>query len=134
MNTTIIIGNLTRDPKSRAIGESGRFVCNFTVAVNRRTNKDHPEADYYRVACWDEQGKACHKYLTKGKKVAVIGRVSASPYIDKDGKARANLELVAREVEFLTPRGADGGEPEAQAEGADAAAGFVKVDDEELPF
>ena len=56
----------------------------------------------------------------------MIGRVSASPYIDKEGKARTNLELVAREVEFLPPRGADGGEPE----GADEAAGFVKVDEE----
>ena len=130
----MIIENLTRDSECRVLDNTGRYVCNFTVTVNRRSDRGYPEADYFRVACWDEQGKACLKYLSKGKKVAVIGRVSASPYIDKEGKARANLELVAQEVEFLTPRGAEGGEPEAQAEEADAAAGFVKVDDEELPF
>ena len=130
----MIIGNLTRDPECRVLDNTGRYVCNFTITVNRKSARWYTEADYFCVACWDEQGKACLKYLSKGKKVAVIGRVSASPYIDKEGKAKANLELAAREVEFLTPRGADGGDPEAQAEGVDEAAGFVKVDDEELPF
>lgn len=130
----MIIENLTRDPECRVLDNTGRYVCNITVTVNRRSDRRHTEADYFCVACWDEQGKACLKYLSKGKKVAVIGRVSASHYIDKEGKARDNLELVAQEVEFLTPRGADSGEPEAQAERADEAARFVRVDDEELPF
>lgn len=87
----MIIGNLTRDPECRVLDNAGRYVCNFTVTVNRRSDRGHTEADYFRVACWDEQGKACLKCLGKGKKVAVIGRVSASPYIDKDGKARPTL-------------------------------------------
>ena len=77
MNKLIIIGNLTRDPELRTT-QDGTAVCNFTVAVNRKARTDgHPEADYFRVTAWRTLGESCAKYLTKGKKVCVIGAISA---------------------------------------------------------
>lgn len=122
MNKTIIIGNLTRDPELRTL-DTGMVVCSFTVAVNRRTNKDHPEADYFRVSAWDRLAEACGKYLAKGKKVCVVGSVRAGAFVDREGVARGTLEVSAQEVEFLSPR--------SQMAEADAD-GYVPVDDEDV--
>lgn len=133
MNKVMITGNLTRDPESR-VTQGDRAVCNFTVAVNRFTRSGHPEADYFRVAVWDEQGKACQRYLAKGRKVLVNGRVTASAYIDREGNARAQLEVTAQEVEFLSPRGSEPeGEQEAEAP-RDGQSGMAVVEDDEMPF
>ena len=96
-----IIGNLVRDPELRST-QSGKEVCTFTVAVNRR-GKDNG-TDYFRVSAWGELGKNCQKYLDKGRKVCVSGSVSASAYTNKDGKPVGSLEVFAGEVEFLSPK------------------------------
>lgn len=103
MNKVIIIGNLTQDPSTRTVGtQSGdTTVCSFTVAVNRRGGQ---EADFFTVSAWRALGENCQKYLAKGRKVAVEGTVSARAYKDRDGNARAQLEVQAQNVEFLTPR------------------------------
>ena len=105
MNKLTIIGNLTADPELRTI-PSGVNVCTFTVAVNRRysSNKEERQTDFFRVAAWRQLGENCARYLTKGKKVAVIGEVSARAFESKDGTLRASLEVTADEVEFLSPR------------------------------
>lgn len=109
MNKLIIIGNLTRDPELRTT-QDGTSVCNFTVAVNRKARTDgHPEADYFRVTAWRTLGENCAKYLSKGKKVCVIGAISARGYTGGDGSTHASLDLLADEVEFLTPRSTDPG-------------------------
>lgn len=94
---------MTRDPESRTT-TTGKTVCTFTVAVNRR-GRDQ-EADYFRVSAWNELGQNCQKFLQKGRKAAVVGSVSVSTYTGRDGKTYANLEVMASEVEFLTPRDA----------------------------
>ena len=101
MNRCFIIGNLTRDPETR-VTQSGASVCSFTVAVNRRGQDD--KADFFRVSAWNKTGETCQKYLSKGRKVAVTGPVSVATYAGQDGKAYANLEVMAQDVEFLTPR------------------------------
>lgn len=103
MNKVIIIGNLTQDPSTRTVStQSGdATVCSFTVAVNRRGGQ---EADFFTVSAWRSLGENCQKYLAKGRKVAVEGTVSARAYKDRDGNARAQLEINAANVEFLTPR------------------------------
>lgn len=104
MNKLTIIGNLTRDPESRTT-QSGISVCSFTVAVNRRkTQEGQPEADFFRVSAWRQLGENCAKYLTKGRKVCVIGPVSVSTYKGQDGAVRATLEVTAEDVEFLSPK------------------------------
>jgi len=107
MNKVILIGNLTRDPEKRQT-QDGRSVCNFTLAVNKRTRSDHPEADYFRVTTWDQTADNCAKFLAKGRKAYVDGPVHLEQYTDRDGVIRYNLKVDARAVEFLTPRTSSG--------------------------
>lgn len=148
MNKVFLIGNLTRDPELRTT-QSGVSVCSFTIAVNRRRASNaeagQPEADFFRISAWRQLGEICSKYLAKGRKVCVVGTVSASAYTGNDGQARASLEVQADDVEFLTPR-SESGEASAYAPAtapransanvgsAPQGGGFVQVDEEELPF
>ena len=141
MNKAFFIGNLTRDPELRTL-PSGDSVCSFTIAVNRRRRASaeagQPEADFIRITAWRQLGENCSRFLAKGRKVGVVGTVSASAYMAKDGTARAQLELNADDVEFLTPRGEQGDAPAAPQPAsfgsAPAGGSYVQVDDEELPF
>ena len=128
MNRCFIIGNLTRDPETR-VTQSGSSVCSFTVAVNRRGQDD--KTDFFRVSVWNKTGETCQKYLAKGRKVAVTGPVSVSTYTGQDGKAYANLEVMAQDVEFLAPKGE---QQAAQAHAAQANDGYQEVTDDDLPF
>ena len=126
MNKLVIIGNICRAPELRQT-QSGLSVCTFTVAVNRRrqTNNDQPEADYFRVSAWRQLGENCAKYLDKGRKVCVIGPVSISTYTGNDGKTRANMEVTADDVEFLTPKENAPTAPKQTADAKDDA--YVKA-------
>lgn len=125
MNRLTIIGNITRDPETR-VTQSGSSVCTFTVAVNRRGKND--EADFFRVSAWNKLAETCQQYLAKGRKVAVVGPVSVSTYTGQDGNTRATLEVMAQDVEFLTPKG------ETQKPVPAQNNGYQEVTDEELPF
>ena len=150
MNKLTIIGNLTRDPQLRTT-QTGINVCDFTVAVNRRqsaqqkANGQQQEADFFRVTAWRELGENCAKYLAKGRKVAVVGPVSVSTYTGNDGITRASLEVTADDVEFLSPRDAQGAAPAAEQaapapqaapvqNAPSAPAGFTAVETDDLPF
>lgn len=128
MNIAVEIGNLTKAPELRTT-QDGRTVCNFTLAVNRRMKKgaEHPEADYFRVTVWDKLAENCGKYLDKGKKACVVGRVTQQHYSDRDGVIRYNLQLDAMDVEFLTPRAAESAAP-------DIPPGYVPVEGEDADF
>ena len=141
MNKLTIIGNLTRDPELRATS-AGINVCDFTVAVNRRVRRDaqnaQPEADFFRVSAWRQLGENCAKFLAKGRKVCVVGPVSVRTYQANDGTTRANLEVTAEDVEFLSARN-DGeagaySAPAAAPAAEPQAAGFTAVETDELPF
>ena len=132
MNKLTIIGNLTKTPELRTT-TGGINVCTFTVAVNRKktaSNQD-PGVDYFRVTAWRALGENCAKFLEKGKKVCVIGAVSLNIYTTKDGKQGASLEVLADDIEFLSPRVSD-----APAETKDAQTGFtiLENDPDGLPF
>lgn len=135
MNRLTIIGNLTRDPELRTTA-TGLQVCNFTVAVNRKKgqNQQQPDADFFRVTTWREQAENCARYLARGRKVAVTGPVSASAYQAQDGTVRANLEVSAIEVEFLTPRteeaqqGGYQGQQSGYQQGGYQQTGYQQVD------
>ena len=104
MNKLTIIGNLTRDPELRVTSQ-GISVCSFTVAVNRRNAMEgQPDADFFRVTAWRQLGENCGKFLAKGRKVAVVGMVSVSTYQANDGSTRAQMEVTADDVEFLSPK------------------------------
>ncbi len=98
MNRINIIGRLTADPELKSIG-SGIQVCTFTVAVNRRFNKD--ETDFFPVTVWRDAAVNCNKYLAKGSQVGVSGSLQIRHYEDKDGVKRTAVDLQADEIEFL---------------------------------
>lgn len=144
MNKLLIIGNLTADPETRTTN-AGKTVTNFTVAVARRGNKD--ATDFFRVAAWEKLGEICSQYLSKGKKVAVTGEVSARAYEGKDGSPRATLDVFASEVEFLSPREESNGFRDDRSRGYEAEqreaakrysdvedAQFEEITDGDLPF
>lgn len=123
-----IIGNLTRDPELRTTAD-GTSVCNFTVAVNKRGQNGHPEADYFRVAAWRQLGERCAKYLAKGRKVYVEGPLTVRLYQSNSGETKAELNISAAQVEFLSPR-----ERGEDAPGTDAESGYQEVSSEDVPF
>ena len=139
MNKCIEIGNLVRDPELRQTG-NGTSVCNFTIAVNRRRRgdqgNDQPSADFFNVAAWRERGELCAKYLSKGKKVCVIGPVSVRTYQANDGTTKAQLEITADEVEFLSSRGESEhvDSDNSVSQPATTEGGFTAVETDELPF
>lgn len=127
MNYLHIIGNLTRDPELRTT-PNGKTVCSFDLAVRREQKREgQPEADFFRVNVWGSLGEICAKYLAKGRKAAVTGSISLSKR-EKDGKFYASLEVMAKDVEFLSPK------QEGQQEGQKSADFGTIVEDAGLPF
>ena len=134
MNRLTIIGNLSRDPEMRTTRD-GIKVCSFTVAVNRRRREgQNQEADFFRVSAWRQLGETCEKYLTKGRKVAVVGSVSCSTYQGNDGKTRATLEVTADDVEFLSPKEQPQENTANAVTSQPAGKEYVEVSGEDLPW
>jgi single-strand DNA-binding protein len=133
MNQITIIGKLTKEPELRST-QAGVNVCGFTVAVNRpkTQNNQNPGADFFNVNAWRGLGENCARFLEKGKKVCVVGRISLRTW-EKDGKHGASLEVLADDVEFLSPRVSDMPVPEEPAPVVESG-GFTKVETDELPF
>ena len=104
MNKIFLIGNLTGDPELRTT-PNGVSVCTFNIAVNRRSSsREDRQTDFFRVSAWRQLGETCSRFLSKGRKVAVVGELTARTYEAKDGTTRVSLEVSADEVEFLSPR------------------------------
>ena len=128
MNKTFLIGNLTKDVDLRTT-TSGKTVASFTIAVNRRFKGQDGEkqTDFFSIIAWGQLGEMCGRYLAKGRKVAVVGELQTRSYDAKDGTKRYVTEIVADEVEFLSPK-------ETGAEPQEPASGFIDIQDEQLPF
>jgi single-strand DNA-binding protein len=145
MNKLTIIGNLTAAPEERTI-PSGKTVTTFTVAVSRKADRD--KTDFFRCSAWGKTGEVCGRYLDKGRKVCVVGEVSARAYTDKQGEPKASLEVFVTEVEFLSPAerrdnpGADHALRDIDRQQAEFAARretavdgeFTEITDGDLPF
>jgi len=97
---TVIVGNLGDDPKVKYTPD-GRSLAEFDVAVSRKGKDGEEHTTWYRVTAWAALGETCAKYLAKGRQVLAEGEVSASAWIGQDGKAKAKLELTARDIRFL---------------------------------
>lgn len=110
MNKAILIGRLTRDPELRYTG-SNRAVCQITVAINRTFSNQNGEreADYINVVVWDKQAENVSKYLSKGRLVAVEGRIQTRSYDNNEGKKVYVTEVVASNVQFLESRSSQNG-------------------------
>ena len=145
MNKVILMGRLTRDPEVRySQAEQSIAVARYTLAVDRRFRRDNDQqtADFISCVAFGRQGEFAEKYLRKGLKIAVTGRIQSGSYTNRDGQKVYTTEVVVEEHEFAESKAA-----------SDSNAGFVPMDrpspsvaagegfmnipdgiDEELPF
>lgn len=143
MNKVILIGNLTRDPELRTT-QSGTTLCSFGLAVNRRRKVEgQQEVDFFTITAWRQLGELCARYLSKGRKVCVVGQIQIRSYDAQDGTKRTAVDIVADDIEFLSSAQQDGGyasraaapaAPAAPSGFSPADSGFTPVDEDELPF
>jgi single-strand DNA-binding protein len=156
-NKIHIIGNLGRDPELRYTPQ-GTAVCQFSVATNeRRRDKAGEQQDittWFRITAWGKQAETASKYLSKGRKVYVEGRLHMEEWTDREGKARQTLEVNASEIQFLDSGSGDmegiparpsggggggGGQPSGGGGGARGGGGGGRpsgedIEDDEIPF
>ena len=130
---TIVVGHLGRDPEMRYT-QSGVPVTSFSVATTRKwssaSGEQQEKTTWFRVTCWRKLAELTAQYLKKGRLVLVEGDIEASAFTDREGNARASLELTATNIKFLGGRG-EGGE----GTGGSAGGGEdFPVHEDEIPF
>ena len=112
INVVVVTGNLTRDPELRST-PGGTSVCKLRVAVNSRRRDQGGEwvdkPNYFDVTVWGAQGENCANYLSKGRPVAVEGRLDWREWEAKEGGKRQSVEIIANSVQFLGSRDGGGG-------------------------
>ena len=106
LNRIILIGRLTREPELRYTPNNNTPVCTFTLAVerSRKNVQGEKETDFINIVVWGKAGESCANYLAKGKLAAVDGRLQIRSYTDKEGSRRSVSEVIAEEVQFLSPK------------------------------
>jgi single-strand DNA-binding protein len=108
INRVVLTGNLTRDPELRSTG-SGTAVCSLRVACNTRrrnaaTGDWEDKPNFFDVTVWGAQGENCSRFLSKGRPVAIDGRLEWREWEDQNGNKRQNVEIIAESVQFLGSR------------------------------
>ena len=150
MNKVILMGRLTRDPEVRySQGASQTAVGRFSIAVDRRFKREgEPDADFFNCTAFGKQAEFVERYLHKGTKIVVCGRIQNDNYTNKDGQMVYSVRVMVDEIEFAESKNAQGGNEggynnggyasnrgSAPASGADG--GFMNIPDgieEDLPF
>lgn len=108
MNSVCLLGRLTRDPELRYT-QGGTAMCSFTLAVDRNMSREkrqeaeasgQPTADFIRVVCWRQTAELVANYMTKGRQIAVEGRIQTGSY-EKDGQRVYTTDVVADRVHFV---------------------------------
>ena len=140
MNKVFLIGNLTRDPELSETN-SGVSVCRFAIAVNRRFSSQDAErqSDFFNVTAFRGLAENVNRFCKKGNKVAVVGSIQLRNYEDNAGQKRTFVDVVADDVEFLTPKnasGSDEGDYSAPAAPAPRKKPALEAfdDDSDIPF
>ena len=158
MNKVILMGRLTRDPEVRySQGATSTAVARFSIAVDRRFKREgEPDADFFNCTAFGKQGEFVEKYLHKGTKVVLSGRVQNDNYTNKEGQQVYGTRIMVDEIEFAESKNAAGsgdngyanggsnysnnnnyGGNKTQAAPGGAGDGFMNIPDgidEELPF
>lgn len=138
MNKIILIGNLTRDPEITTTN-NGVSVCRFSLAVPRgfssnQDNSNGPQADFFNIVVWRGLAENCHKFLKKGSKCCVVGRIQNVTYEANDGTKRYTTEITANDVEFLNSRNGGEGDVMGASKSEVGASELQPIDDDSLPF
>lgn len=136
MNKVVLIGNLARDPEITTTN-NGVSVCRFSLAVQRRFSSADGQntADFFNIVVWRGLAENCHKFLRKGSKCCINGRIQNSSYEAQDGTKKYTTEIIAEDVEFLGTKPADGNETQsASKSSSESSAELEPIDDDSLPF
>ena len=134
MNKVILMGRLTKDAETRYSGEMA--ISRYSLAVDRKFKREgEPTADFINCVAFGKSGEFAEKYLKKGMKIAVTGRIQTGSYTDKDGKKVYTTDVIVEEHEFCESKGSATNDqvPTFKPD----ANGFVSIPDgveEELPF
>lgn len=142
MNKVILMGRLTRDPEIRySQGANQTAIANFSIAVDRRFKREgEPNADFFSCTCFGKQAEFVERYLHKGTKIVLSGRIQNNNYTNKDGQMVYNVRIMVDEIEFAESKAAsDGGNGGNAGQAPNFAAndGFMNIPDgidEKLPF
>ena len=148
MNKVILMGRLTRDPEVRySQGEQATAIARYTLAVDRRFKRDGDQtADFIGCVAFGKLGEFAEKYLRKGTKVVVTGRIQTGSYTNKDGQKVYTTDIVIEEQDFAESKAASQQNNSGNAQNASnnqqaqqpkpqtSPDGFMSADDEGLPF
>ena len=146
MNKVILMGRLTRDPEVRySQGDNATAVARYTLAVDRRFNRNNDEqtAGFINCVAFGKSGEFAEKYLHKGTKIAITGRIQTGSYTNKDGVKVYTTDVVVEDQEFAESKNSAGSAdnsgfaPAGRPAPAAAGDGFMNIPDgidEELPF
>ena len=128
MNKVIMMGRLTRDPEIRMSSSSNNMVASYTLAVDRKFKREgEPDADFFFCTCFGKTAEFVEKYLKKGTKILITGRVQNDNYTNRNGEKIYSTKIIVDEQEFAESKGT--GE-QAQA----PAQEWTTVPEEDLPF
>jgi single-strand DNA-binding protein len=134
INRVTLTGRLTKDPELRTFPNSNNAVCNLRVAVNGRrknaeTNQWEDQANFFDVTVWGQQGENCSRFLSKGRQIAVDGRLRHRTWTT-EGQNRSAVDIIADSVQFLGGRddAAGGGNGNGFSSNAQAAESDVPID------
>ena len=143
MNKVILMGRLTKDPDVRYTqGQEPMCIARYTLAVDRKISRNsNNNADFIPCVCFGKSAEFVEKYLKKGTKMAVVGRIQTGNYTNKDGVKVYTTEIVIEEQEFAESKNASSGgqnqAPQQQKAQDDGLDGFMDIPDgidDELPF
>ena len=139
MNKVILMGRLTRDPEVRYTqGDNAMAIARYSLAVDRRFKRDgEPDADFINCVAFGKSGEFAEKYLKKGTKIAVVGRIQTGSYTNKDGQKVYTTDVVVEEQEFAESKNS-GSSDNNQSAPVNKNTDFMNIpdgiDDTELPF
>jgi single-strand DNA-binding protein len=134
INRVVLTGNLTTDPELHSI-PSGTSVCKLRIACNGRRKDDGGEwvnkPNYFDVTIWGAQGENAARYLSKGRSVAIDGRLDWREWETQDGSKRQAVSIIAETVQFL---GSPNGGAASQNGDEPVTAGVTSADGDDIPF
>ena len=140
MNKIILMGRLTRDPEVRySQGANPTAIARYSLAVDRKFKRDgEPDADFFNCTCFGRNAEFAEKYLRKGIKILVTGRIENNNYTNREGQMVYSVQVMVDEQEFAESKNASSGE-QAQEQPAQKpdADGFMQIPDDlpdDLPF
>lgn len=136
LNKIMLIGNLGRDPDLNYT-QNGKAVAKFSLAVSRKrrdpeSGEQHEETTWFNIVAWERLAETCNSFLQKGSKVYIEGRMTSRKYTDKDGIERTVWDVIASDMEMLTPKGAAGSSGGAGGSGGAGYGDDMGADD--VPF